>query len=69
MFGIRCDVAFLPCGGHYTMGVEDAARAADACGASILVPIHWGQPDCPREEVEKLQSIFSGTVSILEREG
>ena len=30
MFGIRCDIAFLPCGGHYTMGVDDAARAQAA---------------------------------------
>ena len=30
---IRCDVAFLPCDGHYTMGPEEAARAAQACGA------------------------------------
>src|SRR5690606_29661473 len=42
MADIRCDVAFLPCGGHYTMGVEGAARAAEACGAEVLVPIHWG---------------------------
>lgn len=69
MFGIRCDVAFIPCGGHYTMGVQDAAHAAEACGASILVPIHWGEPDCTREEVEQLNDLFSGTVCILEREG
>jgi L-ascorbate metabolism protein UlaG (beta-lactamase superfamily) len=42
MHGIQCDVAFIPCGGHYTMGVEDAARAAEACGADTLIPIHWG---------------------------
>jgi len=69
MFGIRCDVAFIPCGGHYTMGVSDAAQAAEACGASILVPIHWGEPHGTREEIEKLNDLFSGTVCILEREG
>lgn len=67
MFGIRCDVAFMPCGGHYTMGVEDAARAAEACGASILVPIHWGEPHGTREEVQRLNDLFSGTVRILDR--
>jgi L-ascorbate metabolism protein UlaG (beta-lactamase superfamily) len=69
MFDIRCDVAFLPCGGHYTMGVEDAAKAAAACGARILVPIHWGEPHGSREEVARLMDLFSGDVRILERAG
>jgi len=68
MEGIRCDVAFLPCGGHYTMGVEDAARAAEACGAETLVPIHWGEPHANLEDVERLNEIFSGNVVILERQ-
>ena len=69
MFGIRCDVAFLPCGGHYTMGVEEAAKAAEACGAELIVPIHWGEPHGTREDVERLAEIFPGKVGILEREG
>jgi len=69
MFGIRCDVAFLPCGGHYTMGVEDAAKAAEACGAQLLVPIHWGEPHGTLEDVERLAEIFPHEVGILEREG
>jgi L-ascorbate metabolism protein UlaG (beta-lactamase superfamily) len=68
MFGIRCDVAFLPCGGHYTMGPEDAARAASACAAKVIVPIHWGDPHGTREDAERIRELFSGRVQILERE-
>lgn len=68
MFGIRCDVAFLPCGGHYTMGPEDAARAGEACAAKVVVPIHWGDPHGTREDIERIGSLFSGDVCILERE-
>ena len=68
MFGIRCDVAFLPCGGHYTMGPEDAAQAANACAASVLVPIHWGDPHAALEDVERLRDLFDGEVHILERQ-
>ncbi len=67
MFGIRCDVAFLPCGGHYTMGPAEAARAAAACGASVAVPIHWGEPHAGREEVEAMRGLFPGELRILER--
>jgi len=69
MYGIRCDVAFLPCGGHYTMDVEGAAKAADACGAELIVPIHWGEPHGTREDIERLAEIFPRKVGILEREG
>jgi L-ascorbate metabolism protein UlaG (beta-lactamase superfamily) len=69
MSGIRCDVAFLPCNGHYTMGPEDAVRAAAACDASVVVPIHWGEPHGTREEVEAMRDRLHGELRILEREG
>jgi L-ascorbate metabolism protein UlaG (beta-lactamase superfamily) len=69
MFGIRCDVAFLPCGGHYTMGPEGAIRAAAACDASVVVPIHWGEPHGTREDVEAMRELIDGELRILEREG
>jgi L-ascorbate metabolism protein UlaG (beta-lactamase superfamily) len=36
------DMAFLPIGGHYTMGPAGAARAAQLLGVSSVVPIHYG---------------------------
>jgi len=69
MFGIRCDVAFLPCGGQYTMDPGQAARAAAACDASIVVPIRWGEPHSTREEVEAMAALIDGELRILEREG
>lgn len=69
MFGIRCDVAFLPCGGHYTMGPEDAARAGEACGASVIVPIHWGDTHGSEGDARRIANLFSGEVRILERSG
>ena len=69
MYGIRCDVAFLPVGGHYTMGIEDAARAADACGAQVLIPIHWGEPHGTLEDIQRLREMFPRTVRVLDRQG
>jgi len=67
MAGIRCDIAFLPCGGHYTMNVEEAAMAAEACDAGVVVPVHWGEPHAGRDEVERLKDLFPGRVWVLER--
>jgi L-ascorbate metabolism protein UlaG (beta-lactamase superfamily) len=68
MSEIRCDIALLPCGGHYTMGVEDAAKAAEACGAEIVIPIHWGEGHATKEDVARLADLFPRQVRILERE-
>lgn len=67
MRSLHCDVAFLPCNGHYTMTAEEAARAGEACGAKIVVPIHWGDAVGSREDAERLAALFPGEVRILER--
>jgi L-ascorbate metabolism protein UlaG (beta-lactamase superfamily) len=67
MATVRCDVAFLPCDGHYTMDADDAARAATACGASVLVPVHWGDSWGSPRDVERLRSRFAGEVKVLPR--
>ena len=38
----RPSVAFLPIGGHYTMGPDGAAKAAELLGVTTVVPIHYG---------------------------
>jgi L-ascorbate metabolism protein UlaG (beta-lactamase superfamily) len=38
----RPNVAFLPIGGHYTMGPREAALAVSLLGVKEVVPIHYG---------------------------
>lgn len=35
------DVALVPIGGHYTMGVDDAAYACGLIGADTVLPMHY----------------------------
>lgn len=39
---VKCDVAFLPVGGTYTMDFEEAANLANIIGPKVVVPIHYG---------------------------
>lgn len=39
------DVALLPIGGRYTMGVAEAMMAANFIGAKIVIPIHYNTWD------------------------
>ena len=53
MKGIRCDVAFLPVGGTYTMTAEQAAAAAKDISPKLAVPMHWGNIVGTRADAER----------------
>lgn len=38
---LQLDVAMLPIGGHYTMDVEEASKAANEIAAKVTVPMHY----------------------------
>ena len=40
---IKCDLAFLPVGGTYTMDYAEAAKLANILKPAIAVPIHYGK--------------------------
>lgn len=39
---VKCDMAFLPVGGTYTMNSEEAAKLANIINPKIVVPVHYG---------------------------
>ena len=67
MQGVTADVVFLPVGGHYTMGPEEAAEAAKAIGPKLAVPIHWGDAVGSEAEAQAFAQHFEGNTQIMER--
>ena len=65
---VRCDVAFLPVDGHYTMNADEAALAAEACDAAVVVPIRWGE-GASAEEASRLAARDDLNVHLLVRSG
>ena len=61
---IRCDAAFLPVGGTYTMNAEEAAQAVAAIRPKIAVPIHWDH----RSDAERFAELAECEVQIMEVE-
>ncbi len=53
------DIAFLPIGSHFTMGIEDAAVAAEWIGAKKIVPIHYNTFDAISADVQKFKTLIS----------
>jgi L-ascorbate metabolism protein UlaG (beta-lactamase superfamily) len=54
------DVALLPIGDNFTMGIDDAVRAAELLRARVAIPMHYDTFDViradPREFVRKVES-------------
>jgi L-ascorbate metabolism protein UlaG (beta-lactamase superfamily) len=46
------DVAFLPIGDNFTMGPEDATRAAKLIKPKVLIPMHYGTYDLIAQDVK-----------------
>jgi L-ascorbate metabolism protein UlaG (beta-lactamase superfamily) len=68
MAEVRCDVALLPIGGTYTMDPAEAAQAAAAIGAKVVVPMHWGVVVGSRADVDRFRSLYEGKVVVLDPE-
>lgn len=39
---VKCDIAFIPIGGHFTMDVEEATELIQKMNPKIVIPIHYG---------------------------
>jgi len=65
----KLDVAMLPMGGGYTMGVDEMIEAANAIAAKITIPMHYRRnigPDYPKHEEKLKAGVKNSKVLILE---
>ena len=50
---VRCDVAFLPVGGTYTMDWKQAAELANRIRPGLAVPVHYGMIVGKQKDAER----------------
>lgn len=57
----RLDLALLPIGDNFTMGIDDAVKAAEFLGADLYVPMHYNTFDVinadPQQFLDKLAKV------------
>jgi L-ascorbate metabolism protein UlaG (beta-lactamase superfamily) len=70
MRALDVDVAFLPVSGTYVMTAEEAAEAARAMKAKVVVPMHIESIVGTKADAERFKQLLGGarTVQILEKE-
>lgn len=59
---VKCDVAFLPVGGTYTMDCKEAAELANIINPKIAVPIHYGSIVGKKEDAEEFIKLLNSTI-------
>ena len=54
----KIDVALLPIGDNFTMGIEDAAKACELLNANIAIPMHYNTFDVIQKDPEDFVKIL-----------
>jgi L-ascorbate metabolism protein UlaG (beta-lactamase superfamily) len=68
MADFDCNIALLPVSGTYVMTVEEAVGAANALGAQIVVPMHYGAGIGSANDGVRLAQSYTGQVALLTAE-
>ena len=59
---VRCDVAFVPVGGTYTMDYEEAAKLVNTIKPQIAVPVHYGSVVGKEEDAIKFIKLLDENI-------
>ena len=65
---VKCDVAFIPIGGHFTMDVNEATELIKIINPKIVVPIHYGSIIGDIKDGKRLKELLSNTnIEVVEK--
>lgn len=56
---VKCDVAFIPVGGTYTMTAEESAELANIIKPKIAIPTHYGSVVGNKEDGENFKRLLN----------
>lgn len=59
---VKCDVAFIPVGGTYTMDFKEAAYLINEIKPKIAVPIHYGSIVGTKQDAEDFKKLLRPTI-------
>ena len=59
---VKCDIAFLPIGGVYTMNYEEAASLVNIIKPKIVIPIHYGSVIGTKEDAINFSKLVQSNI-------
>ena len=65
---VKCDIAFIPIGGHFTMDVNEATELIKKMDTKVVIPIHYGSIIGNTTDGKTLKENLSGiNIEIIEK--
>ena len=65
---VKCDMALIPIGGHFTMNVNEATELIKIINPKIVIPIHYGSIIGNIDDGKKLKNNLSSTnIEVIEK--
>ncbi len=64
---IRCDVAFVPVGGKYTMTAEEAADLVNSIAPEYAVPIHYGSIVGKKTDADTFAEAVNEGITVVKK--
>lgn len=64
VYKVKCDVAFLPVGGTYTMNYEQAAKVANYIKPKLAIPTHYGTITGETEDGKKFSELVDESIEV-----
>lgn len=61
---VKCDVAFVPIGGTYTMDYKESANLINIIQPKIAIPIHYGDIVGKKEDAEKFKDLVNNQIRV-----
>ena len=62
---IKCDIAFLPIGGEFTMNATESADLANKIECKIVVPTHYAEIVGTKENLEEFIKLTNKEIKVL----
>lgn len=62
---IKCDIAFLPIGGEFTMNPQEAANLANEIDSKIIIPTHYAELVGTKEDLDEFIKLTNKEVKVL----
>lgn len=59
---VKCDVAFVPVGGTYTMDFKEAAQLVNEIQPKVAVPIHYGSIVGTKQDAEEFIKLLNQNI-------
>ncbi len=59
---VKCDVAFVPIGGTYTMDFKEAAELVNEIKPRIAIPIHYGEIVGTKEDAKNFVKLLNSKI-------